>query len=338
MSALELSTVLRSYSRLGTLQSLPSLQTGGFSGARVWKVRLGETFYCLRRWPPEGINVSRLEALHALLEGIVHRGVTEIPRPLRTSNGATFVEFHGTLWHLETWKPGRADFSKCRSEARLSHAMQTLARWHRAARDICPTLPESRPFFQSSHSAAPAVVNRLKLLQDWTEPRLSNLARALCVAPRTAFRDVASTMSRLFERALPEARIQMAWAQDLQVPLQPCLRDVWHDHVLFTGDVVTGLIDCSAARTDTVAADLSRLLGSFVENDAAAWAFALSEYAKHNPLTPEEMQLVPILDRSGLLLSGMTWLDRHLLRGLPLDQPEAVTARLQQIVARLGSS
>jgi hypothetical protein len=48
------------------------------------------------------------------------------------------------------------------------------------------------------------------------------------------------------------------------VPLQPCLCDSWHDHVLFESDAVTGLIDYGSAKIDHVAVDLARMLGSLM--------------------------------------------------------------------------
>ena len=45
------------------------------------------------------------------------------------------------------------------------------------------------------------------------------------------------------------------------VPFNLCIGDVWHDHILFEGDAVTGMIDFAAAKVDHVAADLARLLG-----------------------------------------------------------------------------
>src|SRR5207237_4695271 len=86
--------------------------------------------------------------------------------------------------------------------------------------------------------------------------------------------------------------------RDLPLPVQPCLCDVWHDHVLFTGDDVTGLIDYGAVKEDNVAADLARLLGSLVGDDRALYEMGLDAYAAVRPLAEQERQLVPLLDRT----------------------------------------
>ena len=49
------------------------------------------------------------------------------------------------------------------------------------------------------------------------------------------------------------------------VPVQPC--GAPHDHVLFDGDRVTGIIDFAAAKVDHVAADLARLFGESDPDD-----------------------------------------------------------------------
>ena len=58
---------------------------------------------------------------------------------------------------------------------------------------------------------------------------------------------------------------------ELAIPLQPAIRDLWHDHLLFTGDQLTGLIDFDAMQMDSIALDLTRCLGSLVPGDTAKW-------------------------------------------------------------------
>ena len=83
-----------------------------------------------------------------------------------------------------------------------------------------------------------------------------------------------------------------------------------------------------------MAADLARLLGSLLRDDTPRWETAIAAYARHRPLTIDEIALIPILDRSGLLLSAATWLRKRYLFRVPCDTP-AVLARLREIVGRL---
>ncbi|MGH7199661.1 MAG: hypothetical protein ACREJB_03590, partial [Planctomycetaceae bacterium] len=106
-------------------------------------------------------------------------------------------------------------------------------------------------------------------------------------------------------------------------------------HVLFSGDEVTGLIDPSACRTEHVAADLSRLIGSLVGDERALWDAALDEYSRCRPLSQEERRLVAVLDHSGVLLAGLTWLDRRYLQRHTWPQPGRVLDRLKTILMRL---
>ena len=129
--------------------------------------------------------------------------------------------------------------------------------------------------------------------------------------------------------------MELRTAQRLRVPVQPCLRDVWHDHVLFVDDSVSGIVDPAAARTDTVAADVSRLVGSLVGDDPRGWTVALATYQSVRRLSADELTLVGVLDRSGTLLSGMTWLARRYLANTTFAHPERVVARLERIVRRL---
>ena len=108
-------------------------------------------------------------------------------------------------------------------------------------------------------------------------------------------------------------------------PLQPCVCDPWHDHVLFTGDSVTGLIDFGSAKVDHVAVDLARLLGSLVGDDPHQWRMGISAYRRVRPFSDDERRLADVLDRTGTLLAATHWL-RWSNEGRRYDDPEAVLA------------
>jgi homoserine kinase type II len=119
------------------------------------------------------------------------------------------------------------------------------------------------------------------------------------------------------------------------LPVQPCLCDLWHDHVLYEGDTVTGLVDYGSVKMDHVAVDLARLLGSLVGDNDRLRAAGLEAYARRRPLTAEELALVAVLDFSGALLGAANWLlwlyrdNRH------FEDPKAVATRLSALVRRI---
>jgi homoserine kinase type II len=92
------------------------------------------------------------------------------------------------------------------------------------------------------------------------------------------------------------------------LPLATCLRDIWHDHVLFTGDRVTGVIDFGAVAIGSPAADISRLLGSMVGDDRHRWELGLAAYESVRPLTDDEREAVRFFDSTGIVLSAANWL------------------------------
>src|SRR5207237_8029256 len=101
-------------------------------------------------------------------------------------------------------------------------------------------------------------------------------------------------------RRVPE---WLAGWRDVALPLQPCLCGVWHDHVLFTGDAVTGLVDYGSVKRDHVAVDLARMLGSLAGDDAGLRAAGLEAYHRTAGLSAEGRALVDTLDRTGTVLS-----------------------------------
>src|SRR5207302_7945298 len=106
-----------------------------------------------------------------------------------------------------------------------------------------------------------------------------------------AWRVLPPLMERVPERLKP-------WAER-RWPLQVCLCDIWHDHVLFSGDAVTGIIDYGSVRHDHPAVDLARLLGSLAGDDAELTAAGLAAYRGMRRLGTEDEELIRALDVTG---------------------------------------
>jgi len=308
--------------------------SGGFSGAAVWRISgSGTPGFCLRRWPADA-DPDRLRGIHSLLNHIADCGMTVVPVPLPDGSGASLVRHAGRWWQLEPWMPGTADFMDHPVDARLDSAMRGLAQWHIAAARFDPSAAEARWLSHSPSSPSPAITDRISLIDDGTR-RLPAIEQALVQEPHVRFRELGMRITLLFRRSSRTVRESLVAATGIRVPLQPCLRDVWHDHLLFTGNELTGLIDFGAVRTETVASDLSRLLGSLLHDDHLRWQQALEAYTAVRPLSEAEQRLVPLLDQSGVLLSGLTWLKRRCLLNTPLPDLDRVCGRLARNVERL---
>ena len=307
----------------------------GFSGASIARLHTPAGEFCLRGWPAGGLPRQRLLGLHRLLAEIARRSDVPVAVPVVADNGTTLVTSHGRLWQLEPWLPGKADFWQHPGEPRLSTAMRCLANWHRAAATFQPRADEARWFASRASAPSPAVHERLDRIRRDQSERCPRIRRALDVAVDSELREIGRAILDGFDRAAATIAAELNAAEATCYRLQPCLRDVWHDHVLFTDDAVTGLIDASACRSENVATDLARLLGSFLGDDRATWDTALDVYRTSNPLSLDELALVRLLDRSSVLLSGLFWLDQIFLQGRRFSQPPRVVRLLQRIQDRL---
>jgi Ser/Thr protein kinase RdoA (MazF antagonist) len=125
--------------------------------------------------------------------------------------------------------------------------------------------------------------------------------------------------------------------EERKVPVQPCHCDLWHDHVHFEHDEVVALLDYGSVKTDHVAVDLARLLGSLAGDDQALWAAGLSGYRMVRSLSAEEESLVHVLDRTGTLLALATWLKWLYYEARSFPDRQAVARRLAGLVDRVAS-
>jgi homoserine kinase type II len=304
----------------------PRGTAGGFSGAQFWKVLAGDRAWCLRRWPAEHPTPTRLQWMHAVLEHVARRGLTMVPVPRRTAGGATFVELGGHPWELTPWMPGEANFRRLPTPGRLAAALQALARFHRAAADF--------PGF-ARRGVSPGIVRRQELLARWLDGGADQLGRA---ATPQAWPDLfprAQRILTLFSRHAESVAATLAEHGPVQVDLQPCIRDIWHDHVLFMGDEVSGLVDFGSMEQDSVATDIGRLLGSLAGDDAERWSVGLRAYQEIRPLGGEELRLVRCFDRSTTLMAGLNWLQWVYVEQRQFSDPSAVIARIDEILSRL---
>jgi Ser/Thr protein kinase RdoA (MazF antagonist) len=115
--------------------------------------------------------------------------------------------------------------------------------------------------------------------------------------------------------------------------LQPCLRDVWHDHLLFEGEALTGLVDYAAVRADDAMTDVARLAGSLVGDDEDGWRVALAAYREVRPLSEDEERLARALDRTGAVVALATW--ARWLAERAFEDEAQVERRLGELVRRV---
>jgi homoserine kinase type II len=312
----------------------------GFSQAIIRRIEAPAGMFCLRGWPRRGVDDERIRGLHRLLAHLRARGVDYVAVPVEDREGRTLVSCHERWWQLEPWLPGEASVpGRCGAD-RLTAAAEALARVHLAAASFPPQRSPAGCFDCSRSDAAPAIRERLARLESWIGGQAAIAGAGLArdrggdEESTRAFAEVAARVMSAAERCAPIIGRELHEAAELRVPLQPCLRDVWRDHVLFIGDRVTAIIDASAARTDTVACDCARLFGSLAGDDPSDWRTLLDAYQQVRPLSAQERRLVDVLDHSGTLLSGLTWVVRRYVAGRRFDEPERVLSRLREIAAR----
>lgn len=284
----------------------------GFSGALIVRIRTDDVAYCLRRWPARELPKRRLQELHWFLRYVDESKLHLLPVPVTSLEGETLIELAGNLWQLEPWMPGCADFSRAPSEARLESVMNVLAQLHCVASQYAPTEWGRKWFSTHSSRPSPAVRERIVMIDEWTPAKVAETLAIMQRESDQSFRTLAERALLRFRESRNTLRASLVHFVNSPVVTHPCLRDIWHDHVLYSGDDVSGLVDPSATRTESVASDLSRLLGSLLGKRNERWNQALEVYHRLRPLSMTEHQLIQVLHTSGVLLSGLTWIDRRI--------------------------
>jgi homoserine kinase type II len=296
---------------------------GGFSGARLWRADTAAGRFCLRVWPAHE-TLDRVRYRHHLMRHARRQGLPFVPAVFDSIEGVSAIHEAERCWELTEWLDGQADFAQLPTAARLQAACTALARLHRAWEDLA-----------ESSAPCPAVRRRLDFLRDW---------HALVDSGWRPQPNAADPLRPLVERAwriLPHrldevSRRLASWATTAR-PVQPCLCDLWHDHLLFEGNRLTGLIDYGAAKPDHVSIDLARMLGSLVGDDPDGWALGLHAYHQIRPLTAEDEELAHVLDQTGTVVGIANWLRWLYHDGRTRDDRSAIHTRLEGLIRRIES-
>ena len=310
LTKMQLAGVLRHYGR-GLQRAEPV--SGGFSGARVWRVTTSEgsviALRCSAAADPE-LRQQRL-AVCRWMRWAGEQGHEWAPRPLEVEcspfDRHEFLVNQGEfVWQAEEWMSGEAVMSKP-SPGQLRAALETLGQLQRTGRDFV-LRSGSMGGLRLAVGRSPGLERRLQIVQSLGAGELELLLAAAQRHANEEFRNLAVACGHCLRERLGwlEGQLRQSVVGDFM--LQPVLRDLWKPHVLFTGNVVTGVIDWNAAATDHVAFDYARLLCSWYGREAV-------DAANVNEILPEEWtvrerQLWRLCCESVLLLSPVTWLRR----------------------------
>jgi Ser/Thr protein kinase RdoA (MazF antagonist) len=294
--------------RQGPLEPLGS--RGGFSGALLWRLSGPGGPLCLRGTAPHE-RAEHLAWRHRLMTEARAAGLRFVPAVLPCADGASFVEAEGRCWELMEWLPGRADYRESPSRERLEAAARALALVH-----------DAWGRHEQGKAVCPAVLRRLELAGNCQVPAGQG--------PATPLQPLLSRLGEVVREWLPHLPGWLLPWQGRVCLLQPCLRDVWHDHLLFEGDRLAGLVDYAAADVDGVATDLARMLGSLAADDDSGWCAGLAAYREVRSLSAEEEDLARVLDRAGAVLGLANW-----LRWLMARQQGPALGRVEELLRRV---
>lgn len=286
----------------------------GFSGATVWKVTSRDapsTGFALKRWPPGQPAYTPLTTIHQWMQTASSNGMRNVPCIHPTASGATVVE-HNNLWDLVTWMPGKPVNDP--SDLQLEQAIRQLDMLHSNWRGLQST----------SKAPCPAVLLQYQRLSAWKDDDWDRLQRnPLPLCQQSVY---------LLKRLIPEALLKLSPWLTRKVVLQPCLADIWADHVLFQNDMVTGIIDFGGARIDHPAQDLARLISAYSLTTSRS---LLDCFDRYHDRSETCQSLARLLAHTGLVVSLSNWLRWLFLERRQFANPMNCMQRIEQIYVRL---
>ena len=300
---------------------------GGFSGAEFWRAESDSACWCIRKWPREHPSEERLRLIHSLLQHAWQAGFRHLPLPLQDQDGATFTEIDGFFWEVTPWLPGDVIPSLPAPAAELCAAMETLAEFHQALASFAGSPTGLQP--------SPGMIDRYRLLEKMVDTGLDRISSQLPACDHRGLMDRAAVVLDYSRRCAPELLKKLQESVGLKLQLQPCIRDIHHQHLLFQGSQVSGIIDFGAMNYDSVATDIARLLGSLALDDPQCRKQGLLAYQARRPLDVIECACVETFDQANKLLSPLNWLQWLVVEKRQFDDWALVWQRLDELIVRL---
>jgi Ser/Thr protein kinase RdoA (MazF antagonist) len=341
----QLAALCRRWCGTGPVSVAP-LGAAGFSGSQVYGVELPDSpgRYVLKSFHA-GASREHAAFVHQLVRHVRSECSTQLAEVMMALDGDTIVtDGEGRLWELSRFMPGVALARPTPSQA--AAAATALAQVHLAASRLRG--------FPPRRDASPGAERRLdqarRLLAQpwqarraaWSQGRRSNLTDDTVAA----LDHRAATAIAIFNACGGERLLaRVAALRSRSCVLQPVLRDVWCDHVLFAdarSEDVTAIIDLHAAGIDTPATDLARLLGSWqpavgCESDVIVerWPEAMTAYAAVRPLSRKEIGLIEFLHSAGVICGLDNWFRWTLEEQRVFPDSERVLARIDRLLQEL---
>jgi homoserine kinase type II len=299
---------------------------GGFSGARIWRGQGADgSDLCLRAWPARRMTPDRLGTIHRAMNALAE--LPFIPQLYSTMDEQTWVEAGDeTLWEVTSWLPGQADFHQRPTSARLFAAMRALAQVHERLRPAKP-----------AYGPCPAVRRLLRALRGWRDLSQSGWVPDFSLPRPEGIADLARRAWNALSVGAYSVEFSLVEWEPRVMPLQLCLCDIWHDHVLFDQDTVTGVIDFGAVKVDCVAVDLARLLGSMIPDEIERMRDALTVYSKIHPVNDQVLKLAEAIDRAGSFVGLTNWLRWLYLEKRSYGEVAGVAQRMTALLKRVES-
>jgi len=318
----------------------------GFSGSQVFVVELSD-------WPGRfvlksfhaGASVEHARFVHGLVRHLRTECSTQVPEVIASIDGDTVVvDADGRLWELARFMPGVA--VPCPTPTQAAAAATALAQLHLAA----ASLPGYPPRLDDSPGVARRIDQARQLLtRPWQASRdtWSRVARNwMPVEVGVALEDRVATAINIFHECGGEMLLsRVAAMRSWSCVLQPVLRDVWCDHVLFAdarSDDVTAIIDLHAAGIDTPATDLARLMGSWQSPSGCTllslperWTEAIASYDRIRPLSRMEAGMVAFLHGTGVVCGLDNWFRWMLEEHRVFPDAQRVLDRIDRLLTEL---